>query len=82
MSGKKDKESRRLTKSIDKKMEGHLKHIEEAAKYDKAKFAVEFLQFQRTMPMWERVKLATSILFMKYWWSVKNIIMFWDKDKT
>lgn len=82
MSGKKDKESRRLTASVDKKMVGHLKHIEEAVKYDKAKFAVEFLQFQRTMPLWERVKLATSILFMKYWWAVKNIIMFWGKEKT
>jgi len=82
MSGKQDKASRRLTASVDKKMEGHLKHIEEAVKYDKAKFAVDFLQFQRTMPIWERIKLATSILFMKYWWAVRDIILFWDKEKS
>jgi len=77
MSGRKNKESRRLTASIDKKMEGHLKHLEKATNYDKARFAVEFLQFQRTMPLWERIKLATSILFIIYWWAVKNILLFW-----
>ena len=56
--------------------------LEEAGKYDKAQFVIRMIHFQRTMPLWERVKLATSILFVKYWWAVNKIVLFWNKEKS
>ena len=75
MSGKQDKASRRLTASVDEEMSKFLKNADEAVKIDKAKLIVEFLYLQKTMPLWERVKLAVSVLFIKYWWAAKKIFM-------
>mgnify|MGYP000365385178 CR=1 FL=1 len=70
MSGKQDKASRRLMKSVEEETQKNIDALEEAGKYDKAQFVIEIIRFQRTMPFWERVKLAISILFAKYWWAV------------
>ena len=77
MSAKKDKESRRLMKSVEEETQKNIEALNEAGKYDKAQFVIGLIKFQRTTPFWERVKLAMSILFIKYWWAVKNIILFW-----
>lgn len=80
MSGKQDKASRRLTASVDEEMSKFLKNADEAVKIDKAKLIVEFLYLQKTMPFWERLKLAISVLFIKYWWAVKGIFMTREKS--
>ena len=73
MSGKQDKASRRLTKAVDEKMAKHLKSLEAAKKIDHAKVIATYNSYLRTMPYWEKVKFAFSLLTAgMFSWILKN----------
>ena len=73
MSGKKDKESRRLTKSLNTSMKKHLKHLEGAKKIDHAKVIATYNLYLRKMNYWKKVKFAFSLLTAgMFSWILKN----------
>ena len=77
MSGKKDKESRRLTKSVDDKMAKHLKTLEAAKRIDHAKMIAIYNKHLRAMTIRKKLGFAYSLFFYGIINRCKNYILFW-----
>lgn len=81
MSGKKDKESRRLTESVNKTMKKHLNDIEDAKKIDHARVLAVYNKHLRAMPIRQKLRFAMSLFFLETYNGMKHkcltYILFW-----